>query len=130
MSEDNYVPPPSDDTVLPERAPAAPVSRPHDSREVTSDVDAQRRATADADSGGAAALLAVARTQPFMRNFNRCAHDRFPARMTAETRVSKMIEEHPHWYKACFVADYILVLMAILLIGTSAALVIWKTFFA
>lgn len=113
----------ADDIVVEKRSKPQSIQRPDDANEVKN-----AAVPADSENGGAAALLAVARTQPFMRNFIRCAHDRFPKRANAETRVSKMIEEHPRWYKFCWWADWLLVAAAVTLLIAGAGLLLWKTF--
>lgn len=77
---------------------------------------------AEADGRGSHSVLAIALTQPFMRNFTRCAHERFSSRANPETRVKNMIEAHPRWYRFCWVADSILLGLALaVFIGASVA---------
>ena len=108
---------------------AARIERPKHSVEASSDDDVKHLNESYSSNSTAEALLAVARTQPFMRNFVRCAHDRFPARFSPETRVDKMIKEHPRWYQISLFSDYVLMVVVFGLLLATACLMLWKTFF-
>lgn len=112
-----------DELVTAPRGRPKPIDRPVPTREVT-------ESNPVPEAGHANAILAVARTQPFMRNFIRCAHDRYPKRANPETRVANMITDHPRWYRFCFWADQCVVALAVIALAVFSGLALWKTFIA
>lgn len=113
-----------DEAAIPEQGKApTPISPPTGTHErLQSPVESEA-----IDGGSGVPLLEVARTQPFMRNFLRCAHDRFPSVQKPETRVRKMIEEHPYWYRVCWWSDFGLLVLACALLFAVAVVVLYKS---
>lgn len=101
---------------------AKPLVRPADATEAHQD-----SGLADLGAPELNGLYKLARTQPFMGNFYRCAHARFAARATPETRVKQMIDKHPWWYRFCWWADASLLALVILVGIGIAGIAIYKT---
>lgn len=112
MADPNSTPPAEQAKVLP-RPPGA--------------TEAQDAGVADLGPAELNGLYKLARTQPFMRNFYRCAHARFAARATPETRVKQMIDKHPWWYRFCWWADASLLMLVIFAGVGVAAIAVYKT---
>lgn len=71
------------------------------------------------DNGNASQFVSLMRLHPFMTLLIFVAKSRYPAKRSDRSRVEQFIDDHTGYYKACWVADFILTaVLAVMLLAT------------
>lgn len=97
-------------------------------------VAASRESVSDHDplpdeTGNGSQFVSLMRLHPFMALLIYVAKSRYPTHKSDRSRVEKFIGDHAGYYKACWVADFILTVILVLMLLAVLGLGAWKTLF-